>query len=145
MVSGKIYLIIFLALAGFFLYNKFVYKDDINGCQITIKPYPFFSSWNAREAINILKITEPEEYINFCKYVKQLEVFPNCGGDQGGCYEFANKDKVIIDPDTPDLALAVSIIVHETCHAQQALNNASISEPECYARGFKVYNEIIQK
>ena len=139
----KVLAILLLVIGlGFFVYKNFLYVDTDYNCYIKVIPTFLPSNFNTKEVIQIIKQGDIKEYKKLCKYVSTINKNPSCGGFDGGCFQPSRPRTIYIGNDQGNIALAASIVVHETCHAIQGYEHGKLSEPECYDVGYRFLDEI---
>ena len=139
-----IFIVFLLFLVNSIIFKYFYYYNKQNNCSIKISPSFEFSGGTIIRAIAVLKNSSFDDYQDLCQNVNTISTRIACGGFGGGCFYQNSPNSITVSASGRDLTYAVSIIVHETCHAIQFSENRDISEPECYAAGRRILKEIIQ-
>ncbi len=138
-----------LLIIGGFVWWQFVYVDVGASCRIIIAPSLLeFNNTTIKEALQLLKFGDPDNYTFVCQRVNYINPNFACGGTlQGGCFrqprDGEGGKRIEVSTANKDVLWTSSIIVHEACHVAQYLESRSYDETECYDRGYASERNII--
>lgn len=149
MLKKIIFLLFMIAvgLGGFFYWN-FTHAECIPVRGYWFEPSDYSDIQKILAAMKNLADYAPDDYRKMCALTTRIELadFETPGllvpKNAWGVYQYNRQNRsspgyIMIDRDTPEVSAATleSVLVHETCHANQAAENREFDETECHDRG----------
>lgn len=142
--ASKITMIFVLISVVFYFTQDLFYFDVFKGCYIFLVPsmHLEFSGSGVKKALEIIKISSPDNYKNICERVNIIDTNIACGGMEGGCFDPRNKRTISVTAPSRNITWVAEVIAHEACHAKQAYEGKPGDEGECHIVGLKVMQEL---
>lgn len=142
LLSFKFLSIIFILYIIVGFAQNFFYLDPSSGCFIRIPPSADLNNHKIRQALELLKITSPNDFAMVCGQVTTIDPNISCGQFESGCAQ-STPGLISVDTSNHTLAMVAQTIVRVACQSKQADVKIVNDDTTCYQQAYTTLNNLV--